>query len=368
MTGRDDPEPVKALDRDAVVRAIRPLLPEIARRVDTVRVVGTASSVLRGIAIPAGDVDILIRSRAGVDELATIADRAGAARVSPPTVLENPVFTQYFAAAMISGVRVEISTVEAAPDFAAEVGECTGDTPWTCFDLVAVDGHAVPVVASELRLLTEITRDRPDRWVPIGRHLARTGYDADRLAAVAQALPATLRTTLSDALRADETAGLCFAVVDPRSAGAREALLRYLVEVEARLGGAGTGPADADAVDDFVAPTGAFVVALEAATGRVRACGAIRRFDATTGEIKRMWVEPELRGRRIGSAMLAELERVGRTLGYRAVRLDTNETLTDAIRLYETAGFARIDRFNDNPNASHFFEKQLARTAEEEHP
>ena len=46
-------------------------------------------------------------------------------------------------------------------------------------------------------------------------------------------------------------------------------------------------------------------------------------------------------------------------MGHDVVRLDTNGTLTEAIAMYERAGYRSIDRYNDNPYAQAFFEKPL---------
>ena len=48
-----------------------------------------------------------------------------------------------------------------------------------------------------------------------------------------------------------------------------------------------------------------------------------------------------------------------RALGVDRVRLDTNETLVEAIALYESSGFVAVERFNDDPHATHFFERAL---------
>ncbi|MEY2590801.1 MAG: hypothetical protein QOJ67_2785, partial [Acidimicrobiaceae bacterium] len=40
-------------------------------------------------------------------------------------------------------------------------------------------------------------------------------------------------------------------------------------------------------------------------------------------------------------------------------RLDTNQTLTEAIAMYRSAGYHEVDAFNDEPYAHHWFEKQL---------
>lgn len=88
-------------------------------------------------------------------------------------------------------------------------------------------------------------------------------------------------------------------------------------------------------------------------------CGALRAMEPGIGEIKRMWISPRARGLGIGRRLLAELERVAKQRKLRAVRLDTNESLTEALRLYRSAGYREIPRFNDNPYAHHWFEKTL---------
>jgi hypothetical protein len=188
------------LTRDDVLRGIRRLLPTLERLGDRVRLVGTASSLLRGIEVRASDVDILASGRAVVDELATAAGAAGGRCLLSPAWVENPEFGQYFASFDLSGVRIELSTVE--PNTAAPaISECAGDAPWRHFDVLDLEGHRVGVVASELRLLSEITRLRPDRWKPIGAHLARSGYDADLLAAASRRLPPDLQAIMRGAVQ-----------------------------------------------------------------------------------------------------------------------------------------------------------------------
>jgi ribosomal protein S18 acetylase RimI-like enzyme len=47
-------------------------------------------------------------------------------------------------------------------------------------------------------------------------------------------------------------------------------------------------------------------------------------------------------------------------MGMLRLRLDTNHTLAEAQALYRSAGYREIARFNDNPYADFWFEKQLA--------
>ena len=108
---------------------------------------------------------------------------------------------------------------------------------------------------------------------------------------------------------------------------------------------------------DLQAACSGFVYALVTA-GQFVASGAVREFDGT-GEIKRMWVDPAWRGAGLGSRLLRHLEAEALRLGHRVVRLDTRDVLTEAIGMYERAGYERIDRYNDNPHATHFFRKEL---------
>ena len=89
------------------------------------------------------------------------------------------------------------------------------------------------------------------------------------------------------------------------------------------------------------------------------ACGGVRDLGDGVGEIKRMWVHDGWRGAGLGARLLRRLEEVSAEMGHRTVRLDTNGTLTEAIAMYERAGYRAIERYNDNPYAQAFFEKRL---------
>jgi hypothetical protein len=189
------------LQRDDVLHAIGAMLPTIGRLRDDVRLVGTASSLLRGIELPVGDVDILARRREVVDELTAQARAVEAQCVASPGWIENPFFGQYFAEFDVAGTRVSFSTVEAHAAHPVAIAECIGDAPWAHFDIVDIGGPWVPLVASELRLLSEVERGRQDRWRPIGSHLAHHGFDHTLLAAAAESLPPELASVMRDAVR-----------------------------------------------------------------------------------------------------------------------------------------------------------------------
>ncbi|MGO9875932.1 MAG: GNAT family N-acetyltransferase [Acidimicrobiia bacterium] len=148
-----------------------------------------------------------------------------------------------------------------------------------------------------------------------------------------------------------------FGTVDPRGPDAQVALRRYLSEVSVSLVHGVVSSEAADEVDDFMPPGGGFVLGRHG--GVVIGCGGVRPLDPEVGEIKRMWIEAGSRGRGLGSRLLRSLEDLARDRKYERVRLDTNKVLVQAIHLYETRGYRQIDRYNDNPDATHFYEKWL---------
>lgn len=113
--------------------------------------------------------------------------------------------------------------------------------------------------------------------------------------------------------------------------------------------------------EEEVAPgDGAFLIAYldDVAVG----CGAVRRIDDTTAELKRMYVDPSVRGRGIGRELVAGLENEARRLGVTRVVLETGTRLTRAIGMYEACGYERIPLFGEylsSPETSLCFGKVL---------
>jgi DNA-binding MarR family transcriptional regulator/predicted GNAT family acetyltransferase len=142
----------------------------------------------------------------------------------------------------------------------------------------------------------------------------------------------------------------------PTDARAVEAMAAYFAEIGRRFG---FEPGDAWRVDaeSMTAPDGFFVVATS--DGEPVACGGVQRLPDGPAEIKRMWVHDGWRGAGLGARLLRHLEDRAREHGFAVVRLDTNDTLTEAIAMYERAGYRAIARYNDNPWARCWFEKDL---------
>ncbi|HEX5087240.1 MAG TPA: helix-turn-helix domain-containing GNAT family N-acetyltransferase [Nocardioides sp.] len=145
--------------------------------------------------------------------------------------------------------------------------------------------------------------------------------------------------------------------VHPASSEAKQAVQSYFDELDRRFP-TGFDPGDHHDEEHMAPGTGAFVVATS--EGDPVACGGVQELEPGVGEIKRMWVHADWRGAGLGSRLLRHLEQVARDLGHHTVRLDTNGTLVEAIAMYERAGYRHIDRYNGNPYAQAWFEKELA--------
>ena len=155
------------------------------------------------------------------------------------------------------------------------------------------------------------------------------------------------------------SADVTFSITDPASAVARDLLGRYFDELDQRFdGGFDASDAFDEADTTLQAPNGVFVVALHG--DEPMGCGGVVFMDEHSGEIKRMWISPASRGLGLGKRLLAHLELLAADAGRMRVVLDTNSSLTQAIAMYEAAGYTAIERYNDNPYAQRWFEKHLA--------
>jgi putative acetyltransferase len=95
--------------------------------------------------------------------------------------------------------------------------------------------------------------------------------------------------------------------------------------------------------------------------GKLTGCGAIRAYDDTAMEIKRMYVPPAGRGKGIATALLQELEKWARELGYTACVLETGSNQPEAVSLYQKHQYRQIPKFGryvDSDN-SVCFRKEL---------
>ena len=124
---------------------------------------------------------------------------------------------------------------------------------------------------------------------------------------------------------------------DADAAGAtavvRQVLLEHGLQFE---------PAGLDA--DIVAPDrhfsgagGAFYVAVE--NGRIVGTAALQVTGPARGEVRKLFLLPEARGRGVGRALLCAVLDAARTRGVQRLTLTTRVRYQRAIRMYEKAGF-----------------------------
>ncbi len=112
--------------------------------------------------------------------------------------------------------------------------------------------------------------------------------------------------------------------------------------------------------EELQAPHGTYLVLFE--HGQAVGGGGIKPLEPGVGEIKRMYVTPEARGRGHARRLLCGLEQAGRGLGLDRLRLDTGPKQPFARALYESAGYGSIPSYNDNYAASFWGEKRLDTT------
>jgi GNAT superfamily N-acetyltransferase len=90
-------------------------------------------------------------------------------------------------------------------------------------------------------------------------------------------------------------------------------------------------------------------------------CIALRPLDVfpAAGEVKRLYVQPASRGRGIAGLLLDALDEYARGVGYEWLYLDSKDDLETALRFYESRGYMRCARYNDNPQATIFMRLRL---------
>ncbi|MBI3685836.1 MAG: GNAT family N-acetyltransferase [Actinobacteria bacterium] len=113
--------------------------------------------------------------------------------------------------------------------------------------------------------------------------------------------------------------------------------------------------------DDYVSPTGAFVVVYR--DGQPVGCGGYRWFDHTTRtvEIKKTYVVPEARGIGHGCMLLAWLENHAVTAGAQQAILETGVRNKAALHMFAAAGYRPTERYVDgrDPLINRAFTKPL---------
>jgi len=95
--------------------------------------------------------------------------------------------------------------------------------------------------------------------------------------------------------------------------------------------------------------------------GEAVGCGAIRKYDTDTIEVKRMFVSVNVRGEGVGSKILIELEIWAKQLGFKKSILETGNILPEAVRLYKKNNYIHIPNYGyyENMERVFVFSKEL---------
>jgi ribosomal protein S18 acetylase RimI-like enzyme len=99
---------------------------------------------------------------------------------------------------------------------------------------------------------------------------------------------------------------------------------------------------------DYAPPRGRLLIASYG--GELAGCVALHELEQGIAEMKRLYVRPQYRGKRVGFALVQQLLAEARAIGYGSIRLDTVEpVMKDAVRMYRRLGFREIPSYRTNP-------------------
>src|ERR1700752_2686955 len=137
------------------------------------------------------------------------------------------------------------------------------------------------------------------------------------------------------------------------SAGDIAEARRLFKEYEASLGvdlrGQGFEQALAGLPGAYAPPRGPLLLAVD--DSAPAGCVALRPLGADVCEMKRLYVCPAARGRRVGRLLAETVIREARLIGYSRMRLDTLPSMKEALTLYRAPGFEEIVPYYASPVA-----------------
>lgn len=147
-----------------------------------------------------------------------------------------------------------------------------------------------------------------------------------------------------------KTLTLAHATTPAHLAQARELFLEYAQSLSFSLCFQDFDRELAELPGDYAPPQGRLLLAEY--EGQLAGCVALHKLDPKVCEMKRLYLRPEFRGKRIGLALAERLMSEARQIGYHKMRLDTVEpVMKDAVALYRKLGFKEVAPYRPNPIA-----------------
>jgi putative acetyltransferase len=105
-----------------------------------------------------------------------------------------------------------------------------------------------------------------------------------------------------------------------------------------------------DLPGDYAPPDGRLLLAEY--EGQLAGCVALHKLEPGICEMKRLYLRPQFRGKRLGSALADRVTGEARAIGHQRMRLDTVEpVMKDAVAMYRRLGFRDIAPYRANPIA-----------------
>lgn len=91
--------------------------------------------------------------------------------------------------------------------------------------------------------------------------------------------------------------------------------------------------------------------------GELAGCIGLRKIDEQNCEMKRLYVRPKFRGKRIGNQLIQKIIEDAKQIGYSHMLLDTLPFLESALYMYKKYGFYEIESYNDSPMSTSIYMK-----------
>ena len=96
-------------------------------------------------------------------------------------------------------------------------------------------------------------------------------------------------------------------------------------------------------LDKFTEPDGRLL--LVEVDGEIAGTISLRKIREDAGEIKRMYVKPKFRGKKLGNLMVEKVISISEENGFSKLFLDTSSFMSSAVSLYKKYGFKEIDSY-----------------------